>query len=63
VDVLIIGAGPAGLAAACALRQQHGDSLSFRILEARPRIGGRVLTNNELGLPVDLGQCKGTARL
>jgi len=55
VDVLIIGAGPAGLGAAWSLEQQFKGRFSYRILEARNRVGGRVLTNHDLGVPVDLG--------
>jgi len=53
-DVLIIGAGPAGLAAARDLSQA---GVRLLILEARPRIGGRILTlRNGIGtLPIELG--------
>ena len=46
VDVIIIGAGLAGLSAARELQQQGVES--FHVLEAAPRIGGRVL-NQSLG--------------
>jgi len=53
VDVAVIGAGAAGLAAARRL-QQHGRSVL--VLEARDRIGGRAHTvTTAAGLPVDLG--------
>ncbi|HEY0808917.1 MAG TPA: FAD-dependent oxidoreductase, partial [Longimicrobiales bacterium] len=51
---LIIGAGAAGLAAA---RQLAQAGKSFLILEARDRIGGRVLTTVDptTALPIELG--------
>lgn len=53
-DVVIIGAGAAGLAAA---RVLSGAGRSVCVLEARPRIGGRVHTLHvsELPVPVELG--------
>jgi monoamine oxidase len=48
-DVLVIGAGVAGLAAAQELRRAR---LSVLVLEARERAGGRVFTQREPGLPV-----------
>jgi monoamine oxidase len=53
-DVLVIGAGAAGLAAAQALSAQ---GYSFAILEARDRIGGRMFTIRPSGSPqpVELG--------
>ena len=53
LDVVIIGAGAAGLAAA---RRLQDKGASFRLLEAKPHIGGRVVTDSvTLGAPVDLG--------
>lgn len=52
-DTIIIGAGMSGLAAARQLPHAR-----IAILEARTRLGGRILTaNGNLGLkePVDLG--------
>lgn len=52
VDVLIVGAGAAGLAAAHECRQR---SLSFRLVEARGRIGGRAFTDSLAGSRFDAG--------
>ena len=53
-DVVIIGAGAAGLAAA---RDLHDVGLRVAVLEARDRIGGRILTHREPGIPepIELG--------
>ncbi len=53
-DVVVIGAGIAGLSAARAL---SGRGRSVVVLEARARIGGRILTceDPELPVPVELG--------
>jgi monoamine oxidase len=48
-DVLVIGAGAAGLAAAAELAAARQSVL---VLEARDRIGGRIWTHHEPGLPV-----------
>ena len=50
-DVAVIGAGAAGLAAAADL-SNHGQSVC--LLEARDRVGGRILTRHEPDLPVPL---------
>lgn len=52
LDILIIGAGAAGIAAG---RRLADSRLSFRILEAAPRLGGRAHTATIEGLPLDLG--------
>ncbi|MBS7792981.1 FAD-dependent oxidoreductase [Roseococcus sp. SDR] len=51
-DVLIIGAGCAGIAAARALIAR---SQSCVVLEAGARVGGRAFTTQALGAPLDLG--------
>ena len=54
LDVIVIGAGAAGLAAAAALAR---SGRSVLVLEARDRVGGRVWTRLEpaLAAPVELG--------
>jgi monoamine oxidase len=52
VDVLIIGAGAAGISAA---REFQRLGLSFRLIEARDRIGGRAFTDQSLGASFDAG--------
>ena len=51
-DVLVIGAGVSGLAAAARLAEL---GLTAIVLEARDRIGGRVWTRDLCGQPVDMG--------
>ncbi len=53
VDVVVVGAGSSGLAAAKTLRSA---GLSFKVLEAMARIGGRAYTSTEhFGIPFDIG--------
>lgn len=53
VDVVIVGAGCAGLAAARRLRT---SGLTVRVVEAMDRIGGRALTTTtDFGVPFDIG--------
>jgi monoamine oxidase len=63
-DVVVIGAGAAGLLAASTLVAAGIEPL---VLEARDRIGGRILTErvDDLVAPVELGAefVHGTARL
>jgi monoamine oxidase len=53
-DILIVGAGAAGLAAACELSAANYNVI---VLEARDRIGGRIHTHldSQLSAPVELG--------
>ncbi len=50
--VLVIGAGMAGLVAA---RLLHDSGFLVTVLEARQRLGGRIWTDDTLGVPCDLG--------
>jgi monoamine oxidase len=54
LDVAVIGAGAAGLAAADEL---HRKGLTVAVFEARDRIGGRILTHRDarVPLPIELG--------
>jgi monoamine oxidase len=52
IDVAVVGAGAAGLAAAKALKKA---GRSFVVLEARDRIGGRAFTDDSLGVLFDAG--------
>ncbi|MBV9348989.1 MAG: FAD-dependent oxidoreductase [Pseudolabrys sp.] len=53
VDVIIIGAGAAGIAAA---RRVAAAGLRYALLEAAPRIGGRCVTDTAaFGVPYDMG--------
>lgn len=51
-DVLVIGAGGAGLAAA---KELKAKGVTVVVLEARGRIGGRAFTDSSLGVPWDRG--------
>jgi monoamine oxidase len=52
-DVVVIGAGAAGLAAS---RMLARAGLAVELLEARPRVGGRILTlPDAAGYPIELG--------
>lgn len=52
LDVIIIGAGPAGIAAA---RTLQNAGLKIAVLEARDRVGGRAFTGEVMGARIDLG--------
>ncbi|MEZ5773903.1 MAG: NAD(P)/FAD-dependent oxidoreductase [Hyphomicrobiaceae bacterium] len=54
VDVVVVGAGAAGLAAGRRLQQA---GISFKVIEARQRVGGRAFTDQTSfeGLPFDHG--------
>ena len=52
VDIVVVGAGAAGLAAA---KQIKAAGQSVIVLEARSRIGGRAFTDTSLGAPFDAG--------
>ena len=59
-DIVVVGAGLSGLAAAAALR---ADGLDVVVLEAQEHIGGRVQTDRELtSYPVELGGSSCTGR-
>lgn len=51
-EILVLGAGISGLAAARALADKGRKVI---VLEARDRIGGRIWTDSSLGVPLDLG--------
>jgi monoamine oxidase len=51
-SVLIVGGGLAGLNAA---RLLHRDHIAFQLREARPRLGGRILTTDASGEPSNNG--------
>ncbi len=51
-SILVVGAGMAGLAAARSLAEAGWP---VRLIEARDRIGGRVHTNRDWGVPLEMG--------
>lgn len=48
VKIAVVGAGLAGL---CAVRRLRAASVDFVLIEARDRLGGRILTVDEAGVP------------
>ncbi len=51
-SVVVVGADVSGLTAA---RRLHDAGTAVIVVEARDRIGGRVVTEHRLGIPTDLG--------
>ncbi|CAF1551300.1 unnamed protein product [Didymodactylos carnosus] len=55
-DVIILGAGAAGIATGIDLLRSSSSTPSFIIIESRDRVGGRCYTDQKtLNVPVDLG--------
>jgi len=52
LDVIVVGAGLAGL---CAARRLAERGISYVVLEARDRVGGRTLSQSLAGGMIDLG--------
>jgi monoamine oxidase len=52
--VIIIGAGAAGIGAGVSLTR---NGLSYMVIEARNRIGGRIISQKVDGVELDLGAC------
>jgi monoamine oxidase len=52
IEVVVIGGGAAGIAAARRLQDAGVDCL---LLDARDRLGGRIFTDTRSGYPLDLG--------
>ncbi|MCP6215418.1 FAD-dependent oxidoreductase, partial [Klebsiella pneumoniae] len=52
VDVVVVGAGPAGLSAATAIVEA---GMTVAVLEARDRVGGRTWTEHVDGALLELG--------
>ncbi|WP_020575749.1 protoporphyrinogen oxidase [Actinopolymorpha alba] len=54
-QIVVIGGGIAGVAAAWFLRQVGGSQVEVTILEGSPRLGGKLATVELAGVPVDTG--------
>lgn len=54
-SVVVVGGGISGLATAYFLQRAAGPELAVTIVEASDRLGGKVLTQQIAGLPVDAG--------
>jgi monoamine oxidase len=52
ISIVVVGAGIAGLGAASMLRKQGA---TVTVLEAKPHIGGRLLTDWSMGAPFEVG--------
>ena len=52
LEVVVVGAGAAGLGAALRLA---AAKVSFTVIEARKRVGGRAYTIADAPFPLDLG--------
>ncbi|GAA4898437.1 oxygen-dependent protoporphyrinogen oxidase [Stackebrandtia albiflava] len=53
--VLVVGGGITGLAAALRLRDRYGDAVKVTVVEQARRLGGKILTGEIAGLPVETG--------
>ena len=54
-QVVIIGGGIAGLTAAYRLQTEAADKLSYRLIEASPRLGGKMVTEHIDGFTIEGG--------
>jgi oxygen-dependent protoporphyrinogen oxidase len=55
LKIAIVGGGVSGLTAAYRLRQKLGDGADIAVIEAAPRLGGKLKTGSLADDPVDLG--------
>jgi monoamine oxidase len=54
-QVVVVGAGIAGLAAALALRERSDGTVAVTVLEGSPTIGGKLASTEVAGIRVDAG--------